>query len=159
MAFTRVAASMATMLCVANLHASAARESAERELIVAARAAHRVGAGAPLVLGGDFNLRPALSGHVFERLTAEFGLAAPTGSGSSTICSLAGSRSPSRRAQWPPERREVPDPTASGTGRCRSGSPTTPRSRPASPDEAPRWQSGGGRSARSTAVPYFGCTS
>ena len=75
MAFTRIGDG----LCVANLHASAAREAAERELIAAARAASEWARGTPLVLGGDFNLRPALSGHVFERLDDEFGLAAPTG--------------------------------------------------------------------------------
>ena len=58
---------------------SAARPAAEEELIEAARTARDWAAGTPLLLGGDFNLRPALSPHVFARLAAEFGLHAATG--------------------------------------------------------------------------------
>jgi len=111
MAITRVGDG----LCVANLHASAAREAAERELIAAARAAREWARGTPLVLGGDFNLRPALSGHVFSRLDEEFGLRSPTGDRVIDHLLASGLEVAGAPGQWPPEQREVPDPTASGT--------------------------------------------
>ncbi len=112
MAFTRLGSG----LCVANLHASAAREAAERELIAAGRAAREWAGGGPLVLGGDFNLRPALSGHVFARLADELGLAAPTGERIIDHVLVADLDVAEPPSQWPAERREVPDPTATGVG-------------------------------------------
>jgi endonuclease/exonuclease/phosphatase family metal-dependent hydrolase len=112
MAFSRLPAG----ICVANLHASAERERAERELIVAARVAREWAGSTPLLLGGDFNLRPALSGHVFERLEAEFGLRAPTGERVIDHLLVAGLEISEAARQWPPERREVPDPTAAVEG-------------------------------------------
>ncbi|HEY6145077.1 MAG TPA: endonuclease/exonuclease/phosphatase family protein [Solirubrobacterales bacterium] len=113
MAFTR----LGNDLCIANLHASAAREAAEAELIEAGRVAHRWAEGTPLILGGDFNLRPALSGPVFARLSAEYGLAAPTGERVIDHLLVAGLDVIEAPAQWPQERREAPDPTAaSGNG-------------------------------------------
>ena len=44
--------------CIANLHASTVRALATEELRAAARAAVDWSEGAPLILGGDFNLRP-----------------------------------------------------------------------------------------------------
>jgi endonuclease/exonuclease/phosphatase family metal-dependent hydrolase len=111
MAFTR----LGNDLCVANLHASAARETAEAELIEAGRVAHRWAQGSPLILGGDFNLRPALSSHVFARLSADHGHAGPTGDRVIDHLLVAGLDVIDAPVQWPPERREVPDPTtASG---------------------------------------------
>jgi endonuclease/exonuclease/phosphatase family metal-dependent hydrolase len=56
-------------LCVANLHASAGRPAAaEREVLHAAERAVDWAGGAPLVLGGDFNIRPASEPRAFERL-------------------------------------------------------------------------------------------
>jgi endonuclease/exonuclease/phosphatase family metal-dependent hydrolase len=108
MAFTR----LGNDLCIANLHASAAREAAEAELIEAGRVAQRWAEGSPLILGGDFNLRPALSGHVFARLSAEHGLAAPTGDRVIDHLLVAGLDVIEPPVQWAPEHREVPDPTA-----------------------------------------------
>jgi len=108
MAFTRLGAE----LCVANLHASVAREQAERELLEAARTARDWAAGTPLILGGDFNLRPALSRHVFDRLEAEHGLRAPTGERVIDHLLVAGLEIVGPARQWAPARREVPDPTA-----------------------------------------------
>lgn len=108
MAFTRIGAD----LCVANLHASAERARAEAELTEAARTAAGWAAGTPLVLGGDFNLRPALSGHVFDRIEAEHGLRAPTGERVIDHLLAAGLAIAEPARQWPPRRREVPDPTA-----------------------------------------------
>ena len=109
MAFTRIG----ERLCVANLHASAERSAAERELIAAGRAAREWARGAALVLGGDFNLRPALSRHVFDRLDTELGLAAPTGERVIDHLLAAGLEIADPPRQWAPEEREVPDPTAS----------------------------------------------
>ncbi|MCB0877290.1 MAG: hypothetical protein KDB46_13960, partial [Solirubrobacterales bacterium] len=48
MAFTRLRSGV----CIANLHASAERERAEREVAVAAGVAHEWSSGSPLILGG-----------------------------------------------------------------------------------------------------------
>ncbi len=65
MAFTRTAAG----LCAANLHATNDRpEIAGPEVLRAAATAVEWAAGAPLLFGGDLNLRPAEQPKVFERL-------------------------------------------------------------------------------------------
>lgn len=110
MAFTELTSG----LCVGNLHASAERDAAERELPPAARAAAEWAGGRPLLLGGDFNLRPALSGFVFDRLEQDHGLRPPTGPTVIDHLLAAGAEVVAAPAQWPPEAREVPDPTASG---------------------------------------------
>ncbi|MFN8113623.1 MAG: endonuclease/exonuclease/phosphatase family protein [Solirubrobacterales bacterium] len=108
MAFSRLPSG----ICVANLHASAERERAERELILAARVAREWSGPTPLLLGGDFNLRPALSPHVFQRLEGEFGLRAPTGERVIDHLLVTGLEIVEPPRQWAPELREVPDPTA-----------------------------------------------
>jgi hypothetical protein len=110
MAFTR----LSDGLCIANLHASAERAAAELELPEAARAACAWADGGPLVLGGDFNLRPALSGSVFDQLERDLGLAAPTGPRVIDHLLARGLDVVERPRQWRPEEREVPDPTAGG---------------------------------------------
>jgi endonuclease/exonuclease/phosphatase family metal-dependent hydrolase len=107
MAFTRLGGD----LCVANLHASAARPRAEEELIEAARTARDWAAGTPLLLGGDLNLRPALSPHVFARLAGEFGLHAATGDRVIDHLLVNGLEIVEPPRQWAPDRRQVPDPT------------------------------------------------
>jgi endonuclease/exonuclease/phosphatase family metal-dependent hydrolase len=78
MALTRTASG----LCVANLHASAHRpELAGEDVLGAARAAEEWAGDAPLLFGGDLNLRPQESPEVFAELREKFGLAAPTGPG------------------------------------------------------------------------------
>jgi endonuclease/exonuclease/phosphatase family metal-dependent hydrolase len=119
MGFTR----LGDDLCIANLHASAAREAAEAELIEAGWVAREWARGAPLIFGGDFNLRPALSGHVFEQLSADFGLNAPTGPRVIDHLLVSGLDVLEAPSQWPPQRREVPDPTAAGTTQ---GTPALP---------------------------------
>ncbi len=67
-------------VCVANLHASAGRpEAAADELVRAAKCALEWAAGDPLVLGGDFNLRPRRDPEPFALLRDRFGLGEPTG--------------------------------------------------------------------------------
>ena len=108
MAFTR----LATGLCVANLHASADRAAAERELPEAARTATAWAGAAPLVLGGDFNLRPASSRGVFEMLARDYALTPATGPHVIDHLLARGLEVVDAPHQWPPELREVPDPTA-----------------------------------------------
>jgi hypothetical protein len=72
MALTR----LETGLCVANFHVSTNPSSAEAELIAAAKKALDFAGGAPLVFGGDFNVRPGES-DVFAELERRFGLAPP----------------------------------------------------------------------------------
>ncbi len=75
MAFTRTASG----LCVANLHATNDRPKlAAAEVLKAARAAREWAGEAPLLFGGDLNLRPAENPEVFARLREELGLAGPT---------------------------------------------------------------------------------
>jgi endonuclease/exonuclease/phosphatase family metal-dependent hydrolase len=75
MAFTRTAAGF----CIANLHASAhRRDLAAEDVLRAASAATEWAGEAPLLFGGDFNLRPDESPAVFEELRERFGLAPPT---------------------------------------------------------------------------------
>lgn len=109
MAFSRLASG----LCVANLHASAKRESAEQELPRAAATAASWAADSPLLLGGDFNLRPALSSHVFFGLAGDHGLLGPTGPSVIDHLLVAGAEVLEPARQWSPSDREVPDPTAS----------------------------------------------
>jgi endonuclease/exonuclease/phosphatase family metal-dependent hydrolase len=106
MAFTRTASG----LCVANLHATNDRPAeASEDVYRAARAATEWAGGAPLLFGGDLNLRPAEHPEVFARLAAEFGLDSPT-TGPRAIdhllCRDLTVVAPP--AQWPPERRELP---------------------------------------------------
>ena len=78
MAFTRTAAG----LCVANLHASTTQTGlAGSEVLQAAQTATEWAAGAPLLFGGDLNLRPAQHPDVFERLRDLHGLERPTAPG------------------------------------------------------------------------------
>jgi endonuclease/exonuclease/phosphatase family metal-dependent hydrolase len=75
MAFTRTAAG----LCIANLHATNDRpELAGPEVLRAAATAVERAGGAPLIFGGDLNLRPAEHPDVFEHLRDEHGLTPPT---------------------------------------------------------------------------------
>lgn len=109
MAFSRLRSG----ICIANLHASQASPAAERELAAAAEAAVRWAAGAPLVLGGDLNLRPAKSPLAFARLEDELGFGGPVERDAIDHLLPRGLETTEPAASWPPERREVADPTAS----------------------------------------------
>ena len=105
MAFVRTASG----ICVANLHATAhwpklAAEDVEK----AARAALEWAGGAPLIFGGDFNLRPAKQTRIFKRLREEFGLGGePTGPTAIDHVFVRGLEVLAPPEHWPPERREL----------------------------------------------------
>ena len=105
MALTRSASG----LCVANLHATNDRpELAVEDVLRAARAADAFAAGAPLIFGGDLNLRPAEDPAVFERLREDFGLTAPTAPRAIDHLLVRDLEILEPPTPWPPERRELP---------------------------------------------------
>jgi endonuclease/exonuclease/phosphatase family metal-dependent hydrolase len=111
MAFTRLrlAEPAALQLCVANLHASAGaplRVFAEEEALLAAERSVKWAGDAPLILGGDFNLRPAET-DVYDRLAERFGLRQPTAPASLDHVLARGLEPVGPPRAWAPEEREV----------------------------------------------------
>jgi hypothetical protein len=117
MAFTRIGLNGAATrclgdggaeLCVANLHATNDRpDLAGDDVLRAAAAATEWAGDAPLLFGGDLNLRPAETPAVFEKLRERFGLAAPTGPGAIDHLLARGLETVEPPRPWPPERREL----------------------------------------------------
>ncbi|MEX2448335.1 MAG: endonuclease/exonuclease/phosphatase family protein [Solirubrobacterales bacterium] len=96
------------LLCVANLHASANRPDLAAADVLRAGAAASAWAGeAPLLFGGDLNLRPAESPAVFAKLRERFGLAGTTGPRAIDHLLARGLEAIDPPRQWPPERREL----------------------------------------------------
>jgi endonuclease/exonuclease/phosphatase family metal-dependent hydrolase len=105
LALTRTASGV----CVANLHATQDMgEMATEDVLRAARAATEFAGTAPLLFGGDLNLRPAERPAAFERLREDFGLAAPTAPRAIDHLLSRGLEVLDPPAAWPPERRELP---------------------------------------------------
>jgi len=105
MAFTRTASG----LCLANLHATNDRPRlAAEDVLRAAAAATEWADGAPLLFGGDLNLRPAESPEVFDRLREELGLDGPTAPDAIDHLLSRGLEVLEAPAAWPAERRELP---------------------------------------------------
>jgi endonuclease/exonuclease/phosphatase family metal-dependent hydrolase len=95
-------------VCVANFHASNDNYAfAEEEVRLAAETASGWATDAPLIFGGDFNLRPN-SSSLFEELAERFGLRAPTAP--DAIDHLLVRRLEVLKAphQWPAKAREIP---------------------------------------------------
>ena len=105
MAFTRTASG----LCVANLHATNDHpEMAAEDVLLAARTAAGWAGDAPLLLGGDLNLRPAEAPALFAELRDRFGLDTPVTAPRAIDHLLArGLQVVESAAQCPPERREI----------------------------------------------------
>jgi endonuclease/exonuclease/phosphatase family metal-dependent hydrolase len=98
----------ASGVCVANLHATNdAPELAREDVLRAARAATEFAAGAPLLFGGDLNLRPAEDPDAFARLREDFGLTGPTAPRAIDHLLGRGLKVLDEPAAWPPERREL----------------------------------------------------
>jgi endonuclease/exonuclease/phosphatase family metal-dependent hydrolase len=109
-------------ICIGNLHATAGSQpQAELDVLRAAEAAVKWADGRPLLLGGDYNLRPATS-RIFAELERRFGLASTTaGAPSDAIDHLLvrGVDVVDVPARWPPERREVEASFEGGARRLR----------------------------------------
>ncbi len=106
MAFTRTASGV----CVANLHATNDRPAlAVADVILAAEAATGWAGSAPLIFGGDLNLRPAENPELFAQLAGDFGLDSPTtGKRAIDHVLVRGLEVVGAPTQWPPEKRELP---------------------------------------------------
>ncbi len=105
MAFTRTASG----ICIANLHATNdVPKLAVEDVLRAARAADEWADGAPLIFGGDLNLRPAKNTAIFTRLEQEFGLAGTTGPKAIDHLLCRGLEVVQPPVAWEPERRELP---------------------------------------------------
>jgi endonuclease/exonuclease/phosphatase family metal-dependent hydrolase len=104
MAFVRTASG----LCIANLHATNDwPQLAAEDVVKAARAALEWAGGAPLIFGGDLNLRPGKQPRIFERLRNEFGLAPTTAPEAIDHILCRGLEVVEPPTQWPPEQREL----------------------------------------------------
>lgn len=109
MAFSRLALDPERELCIANLHASAGRAlraAAEQEVVSAAERAVEWAGAAPLIFGGDLNLRPRDTA-IYETLSGRFGLHQPTAAGALDHLLVRGLEIVAEPAFWPPDRREV----------------------------------------------------
>ncbi|HYU59377.1 MAG TPA: endonuclease/exonuclease/phosphatase family protein [Solirubrobacterales bacterium] len=104
MAFTRLASGA----CVANLHTTTRNPplATEEVLLAAARATEWAG-DAPLIFGGDLNLRPG-DGSVFDELAERHGLRYPTAPDAIDHLLARGLEAVERPHRWPPEARELP---------------------------------------------------
>jgi endonuclease/exonuclease/phosphatase family metal-dependent hydrolase len=105
MAFTRTASG----LCIANLHATNDRPKlATEDVLKAARAATEWAGPAPLIFGGDLNLRPEENPEAFARLREDFGIEGETGPRAIDHLLSRGIEVLEPTVAWPPERRELP---------------------------------------------------
>lgn len=103
MAFARLRCGV----CIANLHASTTARLAEPELRLAAQTAVDWAGDDPLILGGDFNLRPSGS-NVFQELAQRFELTAPTAPDSIDHLLVRRLAIVDPPTPWAPEDRELP---------------------------------------------------
>ncbi len=101
LAFTRLASG----LCIANLHASGPDALAQPEVRSAARQAIAWSADAPLIFGGDLNIRPEASS-VFGELERSLGLRPPTPNSIDHLLARGLAVTDTPRAS-PPEDREI----------------------------------------------------
>jgi endonuclease/exonuclease/phosphatase family metal-dependent hydrolase len=102
MAFARLGCG----LCVISLHASTSARLAESELLRAAERAVDWARDRPLVLGGDFNVRPDRSA-VFAALAERHGLRGATGPNAIDHLLTRGLETLEGPRQWAPGEREL----------------------------------------------------
>jgi endonuclease/exonuclease/phosphatase family metal-dependent hydrolase len=96
---------------VANLHASAGLPAlASREVLLAAVAAVMWAGAEPLLLGGDFNLRPRREPEPFATLRGRFGFSGPTGPGAIDHLLARGLDVIESPRKLPPDERELRGP-------------------------------------------------
>jgi endonuclease/exonuclease/phosphatase family metal-dependent hydrolase len=100
------------VVCVANLHASAHKpERAAAEVARAAAQARDWSGSHPLILGGDFNVRPSADTGLFDALRAD-GFSGPTGRDAIDHLLVRGARVAEAPRKLAAERREVQAPGA-----------------------------------------------
>jgi endonuclease/exonuclease/phosphatase family metal-dependent hydrolase len=104
MAFTRLGSG----LCIGNLHTSNAKPPlpVDEALLAAERATEWAG-DRPLILGGDFNMRPERVPDVYPELERRFGLRAPTAPDSIDHLLVRGLEVVEPPRPWPETDREV----------------------------------------------------
>jgi endonuclease/exonuclease/phosphatase family metal-dependent hydrolase len=106
MAFTRTA----NGVCIANLHATNDQTAlAAEDVLRAADTATAWAREAPLLFGGDLNLRPAEDPGVFDVLRENFGLKGDTGPDAIDHLLSRGLEAIEPPTPWPAERRDVPE--------------------------------------------------
>jgi len=96
-------------LCTANLHLSSGRSRqayAEQETRLAAERACEWAGDAPLLIAGDFNIRPGESG-VFEELASAHAIEGATAADAIDHILSRGLEVVEPARRWPPSRREV----------------------------------------------------
>lgn len=104
LAFTRAAGGV----CIANLHATNDQSAlAAGDVLVAAEASTAWAGNAPLLFGGDLNLRPGEDPGVFDVLRERFGLIGPTGPQAIDHLLSRGMAVVNPPTPWPAETREV----------------------------------------------------
>jgi len=97
---------LANGICVSNLHASGPDNLAEPDVRGAAEAATAWAGDHPLILGGDFNLRPSDS-DLYRELADRLGLVGTTSSHAIDHLLSRGLEVVEAPRPWPPEAREV----------------------------------------------------
>jgi hypothetical protein len=96
-------------ICIANLHATNdVRPLAVEDVLLAAERATEWAGEAPLLFGGDLNLRPAEEPGAFDQLRERFGLGGPTGPRAIDHLLSRGLETVSPPTPWPPRQRELP---------------------------------------------------
>jgi endonuclease/exonuclease/phosphatase family metal-dependent hydrolase len=104
MALTRTASGV----CVADLHATSELPPlAVADVLLAARAAVEFAGEAPLLFGGDLNLRPRENPEVFAELADRYGLSGLTAPDAIDHLLARGMTVVTQPARWEPERREI----------------------------------------------------
>jgi endonuclease/exonuclease/phosphatase family metal-dependent hydrolase len=104
MALTRTASGIG----IANLHATNDRpDLAAADVLMAAEAATEWADDAPLLFGGDLNLRPGEEPGIFEELEGRFGLAGTTAPRAIDHLLCRGLNVVTQPAPWPAEDREL----------------------------------------------------
>jgi endonuclease/exonuclease/phosphatase family metal-dependent hydrolase len=94
-------------ICVVNLHASTIPALAEEEIRHAAATAVEWARNRPLIVGGDFNVRPERT-RLFEELAERFELRAPTAEDSIDHLLARRLAIADPPSAWAPEERELP---------------------------------------------------
>jgi endonuclease/exonuclease/phosphatase family metal-dependent hydrolase len=124
MLWTELRAPSGARLCVANLHATADDVAkAGRDVLLGAKRASEWSRGAPLLFGGDLNVRPTSSPEVFELLEREYGLVGSTGPEKIDHLLSRGLAVREPPAQLPAAVREVPDPESGALVRLSDHAP------------------------------------